>query len=83
MGTAMAGFAGSETCPDFEQTALIRCHLSWIFGLQVPAILAMVLGRFRVSLAEHMGGYQGILEGQLNAFTLSLKGGCWLRFGAR
>ena len=51
--------------------------------LQVPAILAMVLGRFKVSLAERMGGYQGILERQVNAFTLSLRGGCWLRFDAR
>ena len=51
--------------------------------VQVPAILAMVISRFSVTLAERMGGYQGILERQTNAFTLSLKGGCWLKFAPR
>ena len=52
----------------------------WTHSLQVPAILAMVLGRFAVELAPQMGGYRGLLARQLNAFTLSLKGGCLLRF---
>ena len=40
----------------------------------------MVLGRFEVELAEQMGGYEGLLARQINAFTLSLKGGCHLRY---
>jgi hypothetical protein len=51
--------------------------------MQVPTILAMVLGRFAVELAPQMGGYEGVLARQLNAFTLSLKGGCLLRFKSR
>lgn len=43
----------------------------------------MVLGRFEVELAEQMGGYEGLLARQINAFTLSLKGGCHLRFRSR
>ena len=50
---------------------------------QVPAILAILIGRFQVDLAPQMGGYEGILARQLNAFTLSLKGGCHLRFKPR
>jgi hypothetical protein len=53
------------------------------FCSQVPTILAMVLGRFEVELAEQMGGYEGLLARQINAFTLSLKGGCHLRFRSR
>ena len=51
--------------------------------VQVSVILAMVVAKFNVTLAERMGGYQGILERQTNAFTLSLKDGCWLKFAAR
>lgn len=51
--------------------------------MQIPTVLAMVLGRFKVSLAERMGGYEGIISGQQNSFTLSLKGGCWLKFAER
>ena len=51
--------------------------------MQVPAILAMVLGRFAVELAPQMGGYKGLLARQQNAFTLSLRGGCHLRFRPR
>ena len=51
--------------------------------MQIPTVLAMVLGRFRVTLAERMGGYEGVISRQLNAFTLSLNGGCWLTFAER
>ncbi len=50
---------------------------------QVPTILATVLGRFEVDLADQMGGYEGMLARQINAFTLSLKGGCHLKFRPR
>ncbi|BDA43361.1 Cytochrome P450 4e2 [Coccomyxa sp. Obi] len=51
--------------------------------MEVPTILATVLGRFEVELADQMGGYEGMLARQINAFTLSLKGGCHLKFRAR
>ncbi len=76
--------------PSWQRDGAVRskqnsqlCLRVFTAAMQVPTILAVLLGRFQVGLAPQMGGYEGVLARQLNAFTLSLKGGCHLRFTPR
>ena len=51
--------------------------------VQLMVTLAVLLGRFKVTLAPQMGGWQGCHDREVNAFTLQLIGGNWLVFAPR
>lgn len=51
--------------------------------VQLTTALAVLLGRFEVSLAPQMGGWEGCRAKELNAFTLLTIGGNWLLFKPR
>ena len=50
---------------------------------QVQTMLAGICGRFRVELAECMGGEAGVLDRQISNFTLSVDGGLFMHFHDR
>lgn len=50
---------------------------------QMMTILATVLGRFQVRLAERMGGWQGCLQKQTCSDLLGIHGGMWCHFLSR
>ena len=50
---------------------------------QVQTMLAGICSRFRVELAECMGGEAGVLERQISSFTLSVDGGLHMHFHDR
>lgn len=51
--------------------------------LQMMTILPVVLGRFEVRLAEHMGDWNSCWQKQTFAFVLRLSGGMWMHFHDR
>lgn len=46
-------------------------------------MLATICGRFRLKLAEQMGGMEGVLERQISSFTLAVDGGLHIHFHDR
>lgn len=48
--------------------------------MQTATIIGTLVARFKVELADRMGGYEGVLERQTIAFTLAVDEGLWIRF---
>lgn len=50
---------------------------------QLQVVLAAIVGRFEVRLADHMGGWQGCMDKSINIVTRLIVGGSWLQFTPR
>lgn len=61
----------------------LPCSLRKMASLQLHATVAAIASRFEISLAPRMGGWEGCLERQQQAVTMTIDGGVLLQFKLR